>query len=306
MSRILFVDDEPRILDGLRRMLRAQRQEWEMVFALGGSAALDELRSARFDAVVTDMRMPGTDGLELLSAACELQPWALRFVLSGHTDSLVAARAACVAHQFLAKPCNPEVVRGQLGAALVHADGVPASIRSLVGSINSFPVRPESLARLQTLLLESEPSPDSLVAAADREPGLRSKLLQVVSSSFFGMPRPGASLETAVRLLGPAHVRNLVNAAGAFYPLPRATEPRGTETAAATDGVSPLGAMILAAVCEPIGEAAAICQGEAPRQRRASEGLSANAEMIGRYQLGIWNVLVPAAAEGAAAVANSR
>ncbi len=62
MRRVLFVDDEPRILEGLRRMLRPQRHEWEMAFAPGGEAALAMMEASPFDVIVSDMRMPGIDG----------------------------------------------------------------------------------------------------------------------------------------------------------------------------------------------------------------------------------------------------
>ena len=66
MRRVLFVDDEPRILEGLRRMLRPQRHEWEMAFAPGGEAALAMMEASPFDVIVSDMRMPGMDGATLL------------------------------------------------------------------------------------------------------------------------------------------------------------------------------------------------------------------------------------------------
>ena len=62
MKRILFVDDEPKILMGLRRSLRCYRGEWEMCFAEGGGAALEQCAQGPFDVVVSDARMPGMDG----------------------------------------------------------------------------------------------------------------------------------------------------------------------------------------------------------------------------------------------------
>lgn len=59
MKRILFVDDEQHVLDGLKNILRRERKKWDMVFALGGKAALSELERGPFDVVVSDMRMPG-------------------------------------------------------------------------------------------------------------------------------------------------------------------------------------------------------------------------------------------------------
>ena len=85
-KRILFVDDERNILQGLQDLLRKQRKEWDMAFALGSQAALDELAQAPFDVVVSDMRMPGMDGAELLARIKEQYPSVARIVLSGHAD----------------------------------------------------------------------------------------------------------------------------------------------------------------------------------------------------------------------------
>jgi CheY-like chemotaxis protein len=62
LRRVLFVDDEPNILEGLRRMLRPLRQEWDMEFVNGGAEALEVLARAPVDVLVSDMRMPGMDG----------------------------------------------------------------------------------------------------------------------------------------------------------------------------------------------------------------------------------------------------
>ena len=80
-KHILFVDDERNILQGLQDLLRKQRKQWDMSFALGAHAALDELARAPFDVVVTDMRMPGMDGAELLARIKDRYPSVARIVL---------------------------------------------------------------------------------------------------------------------------------------------------------------------------------------------------------------------------------
>lgn len=80
--RILFVDDEPNVLQGLKRMLRSQRHEWEMDFAGNGDEALARLKGMPFDIIVSDMRMPGIDGVQLLNMVKTLYPGMVRFILS--------------------------------------------------------------------------------------------------------------------------------------------------------------------------------------------------------------------------------
>ena len=84
--RILFVDDEPNVLQGLKRMLRGMRNEWEMSFAESGPEALETMTKEHFDVVVSDMRMPGMDGAQLLSEVKKRHPHVVRIVLSGQSD----------------------------------------------------------------------------------------------------------------------------------------------------------------------------------------------------------------------------
>jgi CheY-like chemotaxis protein len=69
-----------------------------MVFAGGGATALEEIERGRFDAVISDMRMPGIDGAELLRRVTLSQPHAFRVMLSGQMDESAAVRAAATAH----------------------------------------------------------------------------------------------------------------------------------------------------------------------------------------------------------------
>src|ERR1700693_5011859 len=108
MKSILFVDDEPKVLEGLRRMLRPYGTVWEMSCANGGEEALAILDSRHYDIVVTDMKMPGMDGARLLEHVRDRYPGVIRLVLSGYFEQEAGLRAVPVAHQFLVKPCQPE------------------------------------------------------------------------------------------------------------------------------------------------------------------------------------------------------
>ncbi|WP_304085746.1 response regulator [Maridesulfovibrio ferrireducens] len=81
--RVLFVDDEPNVLAALKRMLRTKRNEWTMEFTDSGLAALALLEGSRFDIVVSDIKMPGMDGAELLNKVKDKYPGIIRMALSG-------------------------------------------------------------------------------------------------------------------------------------------------------------------------------------------------------------------------------
>jgi YesN/AraC family two-component response regulator len=111
MKSILFVDDDIHILEGIRRMLDSQRDQWDMHFALGGKDALLICTRFNFDAVISDMRMPGMDGATLLTHIQTILPNAARLILSGYSDVSHRRRASRVAHQILAKPCDADELR---------------------------------------------------------------------------------------------------------------------------------------------------------------------------------------------------
>jgi len=63
-KRILFVDDDRSVLDGLRRMLHKMRDEWRMEFVTRASDAMKVMKNTHYDIVVSDLRMPAKDGVE--------------------------------------------------------------------------------------------------------------------------------------------------------------------------------------------------------------------------------------------------
>ncbi len=101
---ILFVDDQPEILRGTRRMLFNVDSEWDIDFASSAEDALEKMRAEPYDMIVSDIKMPGMDGAELLQHVADEFPNMIRMVLSGYPDSDVVMKAAENAPQFISKP----------------------------------------------------------------------------------------------------------------------------------------------------------------------------------------------------------
>jgi len=126
-DRVLFVDDEPNVLDGIRRQLRNRVQ---IETATSGAAGLDIIRNqGPFAVVVSDMRMPEMDGARFLARVNEIAPQTVRMVLSGQADleSTIAAVNEGRVFRFLLKPCNAETLFGVIKNGidqyrLVHAE----------------------------------------------------------------------------------------------------------------------------------------------------------------------------------------
>lgn len=119
-SRILFVDDDPLMLGALRRMLVPMFREWELSFATRPAEALEMITRAPFDVIVSDQRMPGTDGASLLASARARAPHSVRVMLTGATDQQTAVEAVNQGgvFRFLTKPCSFETLRATLVAAI--------------------------------------------------------------------------------------------------------------------------------------------------------------------------------------------
>jgi len=203
MKRILFVDDEISILDGLKRLLRPMRSEWEMSFANGGEAALAMLDSKLFDVIVTDMRMPGLDGASLLEIVRERHPSMLRIILSGYTELQASLRAVPVAHQFLLKPCDPAMLRAGIARATSLGELLNSKmLTSLVGSLRELPSLPRVFDELKIALLRSDATIDQVAQIVEKDVAVSAKVLQLVNSAFFGLARNVIAVKTAVSCLG--------------------------------------------------------------------------------------------------------
>lgn len=109
-KRIMFVDDESNLLQGLKRSLRQKQKEWDISFFENGSEALECLKKSVFDVIVTDYRMPGMDGLELLEKVKMEHPDIIRILLTGQSESETFERAKELVHLYIPKPCNTDEI----------------------------------------------------------------------------------------------------------------------------------------------------------------------------------------------------
>lgn len=215
--RVLFVDDQPNILDGLRRMLRGLRNEWQMEFAESGLEALALMAEAPFDVVVSDMRMPGMDGSQLLTETMARYPATVRIILSGQADQVSVLRAVTPAHQYLSKPCDAETLKATVARACSLRDTLSQKpLIRLVSQVTTLPSLPHIYTKLLEELQSEDASVQGVAELIAQDIGMTAKLMQMVNSSFFGTPRRVEGPAHAAALLGLNVLKPLVLSAGIF------------------------------------------------------------------------------------------
>jgi|HubBroStandDraft_6_1064221.scaffolds.fasta_scaffold113790_2 HD-like signal output (HDOD) protein/CheY-like chemotaxis protein len=207
----MFVDDEDRILDGLRRSMHTMRAEWSMRFANSGPEALLQLAMEPADVVISDMRMPTMDGAQLLAEVKRLYPQAIRFILSGHSESESIIRATRSAHRYLSKPCDAQALKVAIARAanlrtLLNNDALAA----MVGSVDTLPTPPTAYMQLRDLLRDPEAAIADVVDVLQRDIGLTAKVVKLANSGFFGSRQPVQSIERAVSIVGTDAISALV------------------------------------------------------------------------------------------------
>jgi CheY-like chemotaxis protein len=209
--RVLFVDDERQVLDGLRNLLRRDRLRWDLVFAEGGQAALEKVREQPFDMVVSDMRMPGLDGPALLQRIKTDYPATVRVVLSGQADREAVLRSMPVAQQFLSKPCSEETLRRTIERTeRITRLVAELPVRVLMGGLDRLATPAVLRHQLGSALAAG--SPARVCALASQDPALAAKLLQLANWECFGGRQVTSSVERAVEVLGLDVVATLVRA----------------------------------------------------------------------------------------------
>jgi putative nucleotidyltransferase with HDIG domain len=210
-KRLLFVDDEKMVLDGLRRALHGMRQKWEMNFVDSAAAALQALEQGPYDAIITDMRMPGTDGAQLLEQVKQSHPDMVRVVLSGQSSREAVFRSISPAHQFLSKPCDPQELVTRLGQAFAMRDLLSnQSLKTLVSSMQSIPSLPMLYEELTDVLRQESSSLAQIERIISKDVGMAAKILQLANSAFIGARGQVSSVRQAVNLIGIESVRTLV------------------------------------------------------------------------------------------------
>lgn len=216
-QKILFVDDEESILQGLRRTLRRRRAEWDMEFVPSGQEALALMERWPADIVVSDMKMPVMDGNALLAQVRQRHPATIRIVLSGHVDPGQMLGSLGPSQQCLIKPCEPEALISAIQQSIeIRKILDAADLRELVSGLDKLPTPNAVISELVSKLDTPGVSIDTVAEILSKDVALTTMVLKLANSGFFASSSDVVSPPHAIKLLGFETVRSLVLTSGFF------------------------------------------------------------------------------------------
>ncbi|WP_218931936.1 response regulator [Adhaeretor mobilis] len=226
MHKILFVDDDPTELAALQTLLRAYRRNWQMTFCQSGPEAIQQMAENKFDVVVTELKMTGMSGAELLRYVRELYPDTVRLLLCSQAEYSELFNSVGPAQQYLTKPCDPELLYDVVNrTCLLNERLAQTGLRAVVSKVDALPSLPAVYLRLVDELRREDASVDRIGDLISKDLGMTAKVLQLVNSSFFGLPVHVKDAAHAAALLGLNTLRPLVLTAGVFRQLEKSRIP---------------------------------------------------------------------------------
>jgi HD-like signal output (HDOD) protein len=169
------------------------------------------------DVVVTDMQMPGMDGTAFLAETKRRHPHVARVILSGQTDRDSIIAAIGPSQQFMAKPCDMNVLVGAVRRVISWRNMIQDDkLRGALGGADSLPKPPQVYHDLMALIANPECSIDDVVKVIESDVPTSAEVLRLVNSSFLSLSSAVDSVSQAVALLGLELVHGLVVASSVF------------------------------------------------------------------------------------------
>lgn len=210
-KRVLIVDDDPQRLTGLSRELVGLCPDWELSLMNNGEEALEFLATHPCDVVISNLDMPAMDGVQFLNEVSRRCPAIIRFIMSDTQDKQAMMQCVFGSLQFLPHPCTPEVLKNAVTRAIaLDRWGGNDQMKRLITRIRTFPSIPSLYFEVLKELRSPDASVDRVGGIIARDLAMCTKVLQVLNSAFYGLPRQITDPTEAVNLLGFEMVKSLV------------------------------------------------------------------------------------------------
>ncbi|MDP1724993.1 MAG: HDOD domain-containing protein [Alphaproteobacteria bacterium] len=209
--KILIVDNQPKVYQGLKRVLWTQKPDWDLFYAENGQKALELIDEQKFDVIVSDIKMPVMNGSELLNHVYTKHPDIIRIVLSGQCDQDSAFKLVSTTHLFLAKPCDHKTFTDFIERAMKNKLILNnPDIIKIINGIQNIPSMPYTYLKLNHILEQKNVNVNTIVDIISNDVALAAKILQMVNSAFFSLNWRVTNLNQAIHVLGIDTLKMLV------------------------------------------------------------------------------------------------
>lgn len=210
-KRVLFLEENTSCLQLTQDQLRGRDCGWEIVYSASGAESLRRLATERFDAVVSGLHMPATNGLEFLNEVGRRYPHALRFIRCSPEDRSVLRHCVGPVPHYISNEVDGETLADTINRAFRLEEWMskPETGR-LIGQCRKLPALPEVYHELTAELQKLDPAFDRVADLIAKDPAMTAKILHLVNSAFFAFPRQITEAREAVILLGLERTRALI------------------------------------------------------------------------------------------------
>ena len=208
-QKILIVDDEDLVLKSLKREFFDA--DFETLLAHDADQALEILAAHDIDLVISDMMMPGMNGLEFLKKVRDIYPGITRIILSGFAEEamVISAITQRVAFSYYTKPWITKSFRNGIEQTLILRKTLESrALLSLISRIEKLPALPLIYREFEQAIANEIPV-KKIAGIVQEDISIAARLLQVVNSAFYGRGKI-ASVERAIMVLGLRFVKDIV------------------------------------------------------------------------------------------------
>lgn len=183
---------------------------WEVVGTLSGADALRETQKRPFDVVVANFDLAGPSAEELLNQIRAVNPGTLRFIAGKVEQKEKMMNSLASGNQFLAVPFDRAELKTSLERTLEADAHMSDGVRELIGRIRTFPTIPSIYLEVVNVLKSPSATTAEVGAIIAKDMSMTTKLIQVINSAYFGLPRTITDPTEAVGILGFDTVKSLV------------------------------------------------------------------------------------------------
>ena len=202
-KRILIIEDDAGILEDIKENIFSLKDRFDFAFSTNAEDALARIETDRFEIVVCDRVMPDVDGITVLSQIRDSYPDTIRILMAEHLTKFDLLKSSGPVHQYLAKPFRYQEFERTLNRVVTLRELiVDQSLQDVIGKMESLPSIPGLYFQVEEEMNAPDPDLKKISEIISLDVGMSAKVLQLVNSAFFGLPRKVDNISLAASLLG--------------------------------------------------------------------------------------------------------